>query len=1100
MAHRRGSCHFVVIPFYCLLSTIVWIVSSRAAQAVEVRAVGPDGAGIARARITCDALPSFTVIADQNGSADVPAECATAMCNAPGLIAARATRTDAGSLCTLRPGVVVAGVVPGAACRTGCTLALSLSSAAGGGAKPAVLLRRSAGDPGGPFEFEAQPAGSYRLELTRTEDHWTCGVLLGLLAPGRARVDVTWREPATMRVRVTDEKMQPLAGVRVRAWSRLRGAGPRDPEPIGTWTCSGAAPLQPTVAPEPRETTSGPEGLAEIRPLDPAQEHLVVAGAWDAKPGIDARIEPEVPAAPDAEVALTPRAPAHVRGRVLDDADHAVKGKVALSPWGDSAAPWLARVLPPARLEDEIASKGSFGFDFALPGEYQVAVRGPEVLPLETARFALKPGETRDLGILRVPSGDRFTVQIRDEQRNPVPGANVVVDGESGLSVRRRATTNTEGVASVAALPPGSRILLLVTADRYAPYYVRSLEARQSPFAVELKRGAVVTGRVVDPWDAPVAGASVSYAIPREDVFGNDVSPHPVTTSDDGAFTLASVPAGEIVVSARAPRYASATPMKLTTVAGETQREVVLRLHPPDRVRGRVLDPGARGIEGARVLARLWYSVGAALDQPPVVETRSGADGAFELPCTNCRDLALIALAPGFAGASRRVEDPTEPLDLTLARGARLILKGPAPRPGLRGAQVEDGAGLQRLAIFDAHGRAELEDLAPGEGSAVLLSKGWNKSVPVPLQSGTTAEVELVLADSAIEGKVTVEGRPWPGAVIGANHQSGEEPYAVAIAHDGGGYELALPPGEIIVSVHAGGGAAGKRVVLRDGERQIVDLDITRVTADISVISAGDGAPVNPAFVYARASEPIPGCGGGGGAFMNPDEDTSGFHASGIDCNGATAATAADGRGVMRLSAPGTYEFTVRSEGFEPYTRTIQLQPGNNPVQLSIRRSARGLRIRLPEGVQAEIFCRRGKAMPFEARRPGEEPVCRSVPEGPVEAFVCVPGVGISRVTATVPAEGETVVDVTPRPGGRLVVPTTSSTPPTVVDLDGIDWSDPIFATCRPERPFVQLQGSWSWVFDGLPAGTYVASVNGSKRTPVEVIPGGTVIANEGAR
>ncbi len=1141
-AIRAGTVLAAVVSC-CVLILVVLQVTPRAwasAETIQVRAVGADGAGIADAHLACADPPADAVVADRTGRAELPASCRRITCRAPGRLAASVTPAGADVSCVLRPGVVVSGAVPAAACASGCVIRLSADppdsqrpvgspgspapadppgsqvrsvppgsqvrteppgSQVRGGVSDAdgtLAIVRSPGDANARFAFDAQPPGDYRLEITRAADRWRCGVRLGLLSPGATSVDVTWREPAALRVRVEDEEGQPRPGVRVRAWSRLRGAGPRDPEPVGTWTCAG---------PTPPDDASGQGGAAQLRPLDPGQEHLLVAGGWDATSGIDVRIVPGtdprvvpgtdarvVPVTPQEPVVLTPRPTARVRGRVLDDADRPVKGNVELTPWGESAAPWLARVLPPLKLEDVLGPRGVFGFEPALPGRYQVAVRGPEVLPLETATFTLAPGGLHDLGVLRVPTGERFVVQVRDEQHDAVAGAEIVVDGESGLVVRRRATTDADGIATVAALPPGSRIQLLATADGYAPHHVRGLEARQSPYVVELRRGAIVAGRVVDPWDAPVAGAAVSFTAPKDAAYAGDVRPRPVITGADGSFTLAQLPPGEVVLTARAPRFASPDPLRLTTAAGETRRGVVLRLGPPRDVRGRVLDPSGRGVEGARVLTRLWYTVASALDDPAVAETRSGPDGGFELPCTSCTDLALVALAPGYAGASRRIEDPAEPQDLQLARGARLVIRGPAPRPGLQGAAVEDGAGIRRVTALDAQGRGELEDLAPGEGSAVLLSAGWNKTVPLSLASGATAEVELSLADSAIEGRVTVEGQPWPGAVIGARHSSPDEPYAVAIAHAGGGYDLALPPGEIVVSARAGGGSAGRRIVLHEGERQIVDLDITRVTAEVFVVAEDDGAPVDQASVSAAALSPVPGCGGGA-AWQSADEEHPGFHASGVSCSGSGGATAGDGRGVLRFAAPGSYAFTVRAAGFEPFTRTIQLQAGNNPVRLAIRRSGRALRIKLPEGTAASVFCRRGET-PLESRALGEEPVCRAVPEGPVEAFVCVPGIGISRAVATLPAQGEVVVEVVPRPGGRLVVPTSSSEPPSIVDAAGVDWAAPVFITCRPERPRVQVpETGWSWVFDGLPAGTYVVTVDGVTRPPVDVVPGGRVVA-----
>ena len=125
---------------------------------------------------------------------------------------------------------------------------------------------------------------------------------------------------------------------------------------------------------------------------------------------------------------------------------------------------------------------------------------------------------------------------------------------------------------------------------------------------------------------------------------------------------------------------------------------------------------------------------------------------------------------------------------------------------------------MRVFAALDADGRAELTDLSPGAGTAQLAAALSSRRVPIELRSGETTEVTLAVDGAELEGTVTVDGVPWPGAVIGAVHADGSGAYTIAYSDHAGRYWMTLAPGEVLVNARAGGGEVARRIELAPGD------------------------------------------------------------------------------------------------------------------------------------------------------------------------------------------------------------------------------------------------------------------------------------------
>jgi protocatechuate 3,4-dioxygenase beta subunit len=110
--------------------------------------------------------------------------------------------------------------------------------------------------------------------------------------------------------------------------------------------------------------------------------------------------------------------------------------------------------------------------------------------------------------------------------------------------------------------------------------------------------GAVVTGRVLDGDGGPIVGARVARGSDRAK------APFVETTTDaEGRFTFEDVPAGELILTARA--RGRAPDLRELTI-GRGRQSVEFRLGPGASIRGRVVDVHDRPLAGALVAVDEW--------------------------------------------------------------------------------------------------------------------------------------------------------------------------------------------------------------------------------------------------------------------------------------------------------------------------------------------------------------------------------------------------------------------------------------------------------------------------------------------------------------
>lgn len=225
--------------------------------------------------------------------------------------------------------------------------------------------------------------------------------------------------------------------------------------------------------------------------------------------------------------------------------------------------------------------------------------------------------------------------RVVDERGAPVAEAEIAIRRDDGTlspcaSVRSAAdgTFRLANVGSNASLGARARGFAASELVWLSPY---ARSARSAP-VLRLERSTrALAGRVVDAAGAPIPGARVSAGTPRRGHVAWSSDGHALLdapraetrSADDGAFTLADLPAGELDVRIEGPPRANSTALAFASWnarVADTSARLEVVLTATARVQGVVRVPRGVSAMGAAITA----GDGAN-------STRADASGAFEL-------------------------------------------------------------------------------------------------------------------------------------------------------------------------------------------------------------------------------------------------------------------------------------------------------------------------------------------------------------------------------------------------------------------------------------------------------------------------------------
>ncbi|HEV7518453.1 MAG TPA: carboxypeptidase-like regulatory domain-containing protein, partial [Thermoanaerobaculia bacterium] len=603
--------------------------------------------------------------------------------------------------------------------------------------------------------------------------------------------------------------------------------------------------------------TAGPDGRFSLGGLAPGRFGLRVRApgfASAARPGI------EIPAG-NGEVDL---------GRIALSTGTTLVGTVA-DPSGKPLAGVEVSVIPEVDIE-----MLSLVLDASVGARPQSAITGtdgrfrlphlaaPARVNLAVAREGYVP---RLFESQRVPAPEPLTLtlspagrlagRVVDEAGAPVPGAVLRLEEEDRpMTVGRDSFFFTRGASEVVADEegrftfadvPAGRPVVRASADGHLPGSLGPLAVAGggsvSGLRIVLPHGATVTGRVVTPDRAGVAGASVRVLTPPLGAGTFDAMPG-AQTDGTGNYLLEGVATGPLSIVAEKEGFARAV-RDLDVRQGSNRLD--LELGEGFEIGGRVIGDDGAPLAGARL--QLTHRAEG------LREAASGEGGAFRFTGVSGGIYQLKAEKEGWASAAatevRIAGAPVRDLEVRLIRGGAVTGRLLGLPPGdLAGVWVfaSSAGGKGQQGRVD-HGEYRISDLAPGDWSlsAGAGSRRVMAQVTLP-EAGASVRRDLQFQGGfTLSGRVLRGGVPVPGVeVFTSGLDTAEVAGSVTVSDAKGAFRLeGLQPGTYDVAVLPQRLPQPRRVQIRGDQEIEIDLPASQVSGRVT--DAASSAPLDDA-------------------------------------------------------------------------------------------------------------------------------------------------------------------------------------------------------------------------------------------------------------
>lgn len=596
----------------------------------------------------------------------------------------------------------------------------------------------AAADAEGAFEVRHLAAGRY--DLRATAPGFAPLLVPGIeLAASPAPLDlglVTLAAEAAIEGEVVDARGEPVAGAEVEAVAS---------EELRTFRSGALAPA-PSAAAATDER--GRFRIGELRPgdrLDLTVRH----------PRHVAKRLPEVEAPTSEPLRIALVDARSIAGRVLGPDGEPVAG-VVVNARGECRGE--ARGVLTVSSTD---AAGDFRIEGLAPGRCDLVASAEGFVPAE--RRGLEVPAERDLEglVLRLERGEVLEGVVVDEDGAPAADAMVTARTDSRSGAGRfgglRDETDGDGRYRLEGLAPGT----------YDIHAFGSLTGAQATAQVEVVAGvnrldlrlirknqATVSGRVLDPDGAPVAGAAVQLS--------QESSSSGVTTQGDGSFEI-SIEPGSYTATASGRGWADSDPLPVEVAAGQPVSGLELRLRPGGAIAGRLLgvepaDLGRVRVRASRIGRRSFggeavgvvdregsYRISGLSPGEWQVEATLGtrrAERSVQLDDGLAEVVLDLDLGAGFALTGRLLVDGRP------APGSSVMLSGP-PRPG-----------EPRQSTTSHDSRFSFEGLEPGRYSlgGSDASGSWSRT----LELDGDREVTIELETGGLAGRVIAAATAEP--------------------------------------------------------------------------------------------------------------------------------------------------------------------------------------------------------------------------------------------------------------------------------------------------------------------------------------------------
>ncbi len=503
---------------------------------------------------------------------------------------------------------------------------------------------------------------------------------------------------------------------------------------------------------------SGPDGRFSIR--IPADEELRVRATKRGLPSAKSDSLQLAPGERRSGIVLTIASGISVSGRAIDPQGDPLSGVAvtAAETEGGQRGVMMRMFMGMPDADDDAVrtasdgtftmrvKEGTYDFTFRREGLAPKTVRGQSVSVASspTVEATMEPSSEITGRVTRGGVGLEGVLLM------------AMAPGISGVT----AVTAADGSFTLSGLAAGSIRIMARKEDDFVQE-TRNITAPARDVVIEVRAGGRVTGRVVEKGSGkPITtfqagittsrggGGMVMMAPPQLRSF----------TSDDGSFTLDSVPPGSIVLVASSPGYASGR-LNLNVEEGKEVTGVELQLDTGVKLVGRVTGPNGSPLSDVQVRV-LPSPTGGFASSGMDRMASTDANGEYAIEALEAGEESISFSHPKQASARKQVtlKGRETRLDVQLTSGGRVtgsvVTESGAP---VAEAQVEAYSGSSwESARTDANGAFELESVTPGRYRLTASKTGLVEGVLQDVDVSSGAPVRIVLkTGGSIYGRVT---------------------------------------------------------------------------------------------------------------------------------------------------------------------------------------------------------------------------------------------------------------------------------------------------------------------------------------------------------